>query len=236
LTPYDDADIESVPSLSPPSPQSASYDPWVPYSFPSFPDDIVIEEWEVIGAGVHGEVRRVRTTRGQKERISCFKLYTEQNYDAYVRESHAYMLLEHQGVNGCVPVVFFMQKWPRWKWDGNQPDNYSSCDKDEQLYGLVMEYFEDCEPINLKKVSLHLAKAIGNGLERIHSAGVVHRDIAERNLLLVRENGHSRVVWIDFSCSWSGPQFTRTAILEWDDFRGLLWEGMVFVSHCISKG
>jgi serine/threonine protein kinase len=122
-----------------------------------------------------------------------------------------------------------MQKWPRWKWDGNQPDEDTELDRKEELYGLVMEYFQDCESINLRRVNLRMAEVIGGTLEMIHSACVVHRDIAERNVLLVREDGQSRVVWIDFSCAWSGQEYTRTTILEWDMFRGFLYEGMVFV-------
>jgi tRNA A-37 threonylcarbamoyl transferase component Bud32 len=229
LKPYDDSEIEPVPPLSPPSPRTSDYDPWVPYSFPSIPEDLVIEDWEVIGSGVHGEVRRTRISQGPKQRDVVFKLYNEQNYDAYMREADAYMLLRHRGVKRCVPEAYCTQKWPRWKWDGNQPDNYHCRDKNEELYGLMMEYFPDAIRPNLRRVTLRLAEVIGNALERIHSARVVHRDIADRNLLLVRENGRSRVVWIDFSCSWCGPEFLETTILEWDEFRGFLYEGMVFV-------
>jgi serine/threonine protein kinase len=208
---------------------TSDYDRWVPYSLPSIPDDIVIGDWKVKGKGVHGEVRRVRIRRGEDQRLVRFKLYTAQNYDAYLREADAYMLLKHRGVQRCVPKVFFMQKWPRWKWDGDQTDDDTDHDRNEELYGLVLEYFRDCESINLRRVSLRMAEVLGGTLEMIHNACVVHRDIAERNVLLVREDGQSRVVWIDFSCAWCGPEYTRTTILEWDMFRGFLYEGMVFV-------
>jgi len=91
-----------------------------------------------------------------------------------------------------------------------------------------MEYFEDCEHVNLRKASLRLAEVLGRTLEMIHEAGVVHGDIAERNVLLVREGSIVRVVWIDFSCAWSGPQYLPTTALEWAKFRG-------FVNHIVAS-
>jgi tRNA A-37 threonylcarbamoyl transferase component Bud32 len=91
-----------------------------------------------------------------------------------------------------------------------------------------MEYFEDFEAVNLSKASVRLAEVMGQTLEMIHGTGVVHGDIAERNILLVRENGMVRVVWIDFSCAWAGRQYLDTATdMEWNKFRDLLDKGMV---------
>jgi hypothetical protein len=93
------------------------------------------------------------------------------------------MFLRHSRVKGCVPNVYFMHQWPRWKCDGNQPDDYSLRDKGEILYGIVMEYLEGCEPVSMKKASLRLAEIMGRTLEMIHVAGVVHGAITERNVL-----------------------------------------------------
>jgi hypothetical protein len=229
LTPYDDDDLESVPSLASSSSKSSGYEPWEPYGFLSIPEDVVIEEWITIGAGIHGQVRRVLTTSpGKPRRFACVKLFTAENFDAYIREVKAYMYLRHRRVQRCVPIVYFKQEWPRWKWDGNQPDDYTLHDRDEMLYGIFMEYFEDFEAVNLSKASVRLAEVMGQTLEMIHGTGVVHGDIAERNILLVRENGMVRVVWIDFSCAWAGRQYLDTATdMEWNKFRDLLDKGMV---------
>lgn len=93
-----------------------------------------------------------------------------------------------------------------------------------------MEYFEDCRPLDLSVADLSLAEQLGKTLEQIHQSGVVHRDIEERNILLVREAGKVRVVWIDFSSSWSGPQYDWDRSIEWDEFRGFLLQNMVHSS------
>jgi serine/threonine protein kinase len=100
-------------------------------------------------------------------------------------------------------------------------------DADEILYGLVMEYFDDFQEIDMKKADIHLAEVLGKTLERIHEGGVIHNDIEERNILLVREAGSVRIVWIDFSCAWTGIQFKGTRRLEWDMFCGFLFDNMV---------
>ena len=145
----------------------------------------------------------------------------------YERERDAYMLFAHRGVRRCVPGVYFVQEWPRWKFDGNQPDNYSVVKRDETLYGLFMEYFEDCQEIELRRGTLRMAEVLAETLEIIHEAGVIHNDIAERNILLVREAGKVRIVWIDFSCAWSGPQFQGTRPIEWNTFTSFMFKRMV---------
>ena len=145
----------------------------------------------------------------------------------YDREKAAYTLLSHHGVKRCIPEVYFVEEWPRWKFDGEQPDNYSMVNREEILYGLFMDYFEDCQEIDMKRATLHLAEVVGKTLGMIHEAGVIHNDIAERNILLVREDGRVRVVWIDFSCAWTGRQFEHTRSIEWRTFRGFIFQRMV---------
>lgn len=181
----------------------------------------------MIATGAHGEVRWVRARRTQ-DAIFCVKLFTEEWKDAYYRERDAYTLMIHRGLKRCIPTVFFKAELPRWKWDGQQP-TYGRHNRDEILYGLVMEYFEDCEEINMRKADVYMAEMLGRSLEMIHDAGVLHRDIEERNILLVREAGTVRIVWIDFSCAWSGEVYQETRPLEWDMFRGFLLETMVSI-------
>jgi tRNA A-37 threonylcarbamoyl transferase component Bud32 len=149
----------------------------------------------------------------------------------YERERDAYTLLSHHRVKRCIPEAYCVQEWPRWRFDGNQPDNYFTVNREEQLYGIFMDYFEDCQEIELRRGTLRLAEVLGKTLEVIHEAGVIHNDLAERNILLVRESGKVRVVWIDFSCAWSGRQFERTRSIEWRSFRGFLYQRMVKGPH-----
>jgi serine/threonine protein kinase len=130
-------------------------------------------------------------------------------------------------VTRCIPHVYYKRAWPRRKWDGEQPDDDMEQDPDEILYGLVMEYFDDFQEIDMKKADIHLAEVLGKTLERIHEGGVIHNDIEERNILLVREAGSIRIVWIDFSCAWTGIRYRRTRSVEWDMFRGFLLQEMV---------
>ena len=228
-------DLESAPSLSNWSSRPSSYETWVPYELPSAPEGLVIDRWTVIAEGAHGQIRRVEAHNGERSRVFCLKLFNEEWKDMYQREKAAYTMLSHHGVKRCIPEVYFVEEWPRWKFDGEKPDNYLKVDREEILYGLFMDYFEDCQELELKRATLRLAEVIGKTLEMIHEAGVIHRDIAERNILLVRESGKLRVVWIDFSCAWTGRQFERTRSTEWGNFRGFLYEGMVTYAHIHPK-
>ena len=223
----DDDELESVASLSSWESRPSSYESWIPYDIPDFPDTVVIDEWSIIGEGSHGQARRARIHRGERSAIVCIKLFNQDSRDAYIREKGAYTLMRHRGVRRCIPKVHFKGELPRWRWDGLERDDPMSRDREEILGGLVIEYFEDCRPLDLRFADLWLAEQVGRSLERIHQGGVVHNDIEERNILLVREAGKVRVVWIDFSSSRSGRRFDWERDIEWDEFRGFLLENMV---------
>ena len=65
-----------------------------------------------------------------------------------------------------------------------------------------MEYFDDYRELDFSRVDIPTAEAVGRALIRIHEARVMHGDMEERNIILVRESGSIRAVWIDFSCAW----------------------------------
>ena len=224
-----DSDLESLPSLSSWASRPSSYDPWEPYPLPEFPDDVSILEWRVISRGFHGEIRRVRARRN-REAVYAVKLFTEESKGAYERERDAFALMIHRGVKRCIPRISYQAVWPRWKWDGEQPDDYEFVNRDEILYGLVMEYFENCREIDMKTVDLHTAEMLGETLKLIHEGGVVHRHIEERNILLVRESGKTRIAWVGFSYSWSGKAYQSSGPPEWDMFRRFLLDNMVLQS------
>ena len=127
----------------------------------------------------------------------------------------------------------------RYKWDGEQPDDYRYRDQYEVLWGIVMEFFDDSEQVDLRRADLALLENIAEALRWIHSV-VPHGDISENSILLVKENGISRVVWIGFSralaqrdepwtwggdINWRRPPFLCSK--EWDQFRNLLLENTV---------
>jgi len=222
--------LESTPSLTgySSSQVGSSYESWEPYQIPRFPDDLIVLEWTKIASGAHGEIRKIKVKPHEEERIVCLKLFTQQFYDAYERERSAYTMMIHRGVKRCIPYVYYRGELPRSKWDGNQPDDYNIFDSEEILYGLVMDYFEDCEPLDLRKVDIHIAELLSSTLSLIHQAGVQHNDIAERNILLVREDGTVRIVWIDFSCAWTGKVYADFRCPgDWNMFVGFLYKTLV---------
>ena len=227
MTPQFQEELESAPSVVSWSSKPSTYDPWDPYDLPEVPEDLVIDRWSIVSQGTHGQIRRVETHKGAKSRVLCLKLFTEEWKDMYEHERDAYTLMLHRGVRCCIPGIYFAQECPRWKFDGLQPDTYAVGQRDEILYGLFMEYFEDCQEIVLRRGTLRLAEILAQTLEIIHEAGVIHNDIAERNILLVREAGKVRVVWIDFSCAWVGRQFQGTRPIEWNCFTSFLFKRMV---------
>src|ERR1700737_2782946 len=59
----------------------------------------------------------------------------------------------------------------------------------------------------------------------------MHEDLAERNILLVRQSGAIRVVLIDFSCSWVNVFPEVMEEHEWGGFLSDLESNMVHSSY-----
>ena len=227
-------ELESLPPLSiwPSEAKRSTYESWNPYAIPEIPEDFSIKSWRYITGGAHGQIWRAVVCEGNKISTVCFKLFTEDYHSeqAYYREWCAYALLIHRKVKHCIPKVYYCAVWPRWKWEGEQQSARVKNDPkygEEWLYGLVMEWFEDSQEIDLRKGNLRLAEVLGQGLERIHEAMVAHRDIEPRNILLTRQSGKLRVVWLDFSSAWCGTQYKFVISQEWLLFRSLLYKYMV---------
>ena len=183
----------------------------------------MIKDWTKVSEGAHGTIRKVHVLYNGFDGYVCIKLYTEQWKDAYVRESSAYALLVHRGIKRCIPEIHYAGELSRSRWDGEQPE-YTN--PDEILYGIVMEFFEDCEELDLRRLTLPLAEVIARALRQIHEARVLHNDLAERNILLVRESGQIRVVWVDFSCAWSG-KMGRPLLWEYRGLVGMFSKALV---------
>lgn len=74
-------------------------------------------------------------------------------------------------------------------------------------YALVLEHLADAQPITSRNITIDIADKALRGLREIHSAYVMHADIASRGNILLLPGG--RVVWIDFDFSCCGSYTTR---------------------------
>lgn len=71
---------------------------------------------------------------------------------------------------------------------------------------ILLEYLPNAEELNCVNYSENLYPQAVEGMEEIHKAGVRHRDIYPKNLLLVRGNPE-RLVWIDFDVATTFTEF-----------------------------
>jgi len=166
-------------------------------------------------------VKKAFIQKGEFEGYVCIKLFTEEWKAAYERETRAYELLSYRGVRGCIPEAYWKGCFP---WSRL---NTARTDSDEEMYyWLVLEYFEDCRSISFDKLDIPTAEALCCSVIRIHEARVLHEDLQERNILLVKEGGSARVVLIDFSCAWLQPH-PRTLLTEYKRLLGTLRLEMV---------
>jgi hypothetical protein len=125
------------------------------------------------------------------------KLFSEEWEEEYDREVAAYALMVHRKVKRCIPHVYWKGAKSLSEWNGKDGD----ATGDEIWYGIAMEYFEDFRELQFEKIDAVTAEAVARALNRIHEARIRHGDMQEQNILLVRENGVVRAVWIDFSCA-----------------------------------
>src|ERR1700737_1659205 len=218
--------LETLPSIASVS-RGSSYESWVPYALPNVPKKLVIKDWIQTGSGTHGTVRKVLIEHAGVERYVCMKLFSEEWKPAFEREALAYAFLIHRGVQRCIPKVYWKGAFPIWRWNGDQPeasDTYGleSEEPAEIYYGLVMEYFDDFKELEFDCIDVSTAKAVAYALIRIHEARVMHEDLAERNILLVRQSGAIRVVLVDFSCSWVNVFPEVMEEHEWGGFLSVL--------------
>ena len=151
-------------------------------------------------------------------------MYQEEWKAAYEREAYAYALLAYRGVRRCIPEVYWKGELPKWRWNGGHGE---FNDPNGLLYGLVMEWFEDCQQVEFSTLDIPTAEAIGRALDRVHAARVMHGDLQGQNILLVREHKAVRVVLIDFSVAWLNCHHWNVDN-EYDGFLGKLLHRMVW--------
>lgn len=205
----------------------------------SLPRDARILSWEFVAQGSYAEIRRVQIITTSGIDTCCLKLFPKEHWRAFENECEAYRYMKWMNITRCIPKIYYTGKMNRHEWDGDQPDDYRYGQANEFMYGIVMEFFFDAEYVDLRRADLTLLGNLTAGLNWIHSV-LIHGNISEKNILLVKENGVSRVVWIGFSkalllreepwtciddIAWNGRSFLISK--ERDEFRNLLLENTV---------
>jgi Lipopolysaccharide kinase (Kdo/WaaP) family len=213
---FKDYDLESLPPLSSISSRPSSYESWVPYDLPSIPSDLKILDWTHLATGTHGSVRKVHVQFDDFDGTICLKLFSEEWKEAYDREVATYALMVHRKVRRCIPHIYWKGAKSLSEWNGEDGDEQGG---DEVWYGIGMEYLKDFREVQFERIDLATAEAVARALNRIHEARIMHGDMQERNILLVREGGIVRAVWIDFSCAWINA-YGKTLDREWGFLMG----------------
>lgn len=157
-------------------------------------------------------MRKVDMRFNNRQGEFCLKLFSKEWKEAFDREVAAYALMIHRKVRRCIPTVYWKGALPLSVWNGKDA---SEIVADEVYFGIVMEYFEDFREVEFDRIDLKTAEAVANALNRIHEARIMHGDMEERNILLVRESKIVRAVWIDFSCAWINA-YAETLDREWE--------------------
>ncbi|KAK4869231.1 hypothetical protein LT330_006231 [Penicillium expansum] len=89
---------------------------------------------------------------------------------------------------------------------------------------ILLEYLPNAENLNCVNYSDTLYPQAIEGMKEIHRAGVHHRDVYPRNMLIVRENP-DRLVWIDFDVATTFTDFGPEQVAR-SDHETLLVEGL----------
>lgn len=118
-------------------------------------------------------------------------------------ERGAYARLSHHGVcaRGAVPRCY------GWLYLNEKRIQRIGL-QGRGAYALVLEHFEDAQPITSHNITIDIADKALRGLCDIHAAFVLHSDTESPGNILLLPGG--RVVWIDFDFSCWGPSIPRS--------------------------
>ncbi|KIP05260.1 hypothetical protein PHLGIDRAFT_162018 [Phlebiopsis gigantea 11061_1 CR5-6] len=119
------------------------------------------------------------------------------------REKEAYEHLLHSGAceKGLVPQCFGWLELTEEDRDTllmlpDVPEEWRHIHRDDGLpKALLLEFFDDAEPLTIDNITLKIADSAVRALYHIHASYVLHNDIHGRNVLVLPGQ---RVVWIDF--------------------------------------
>jgi serine/threonine protein kinase len=180
-------------------------DPKIVSRLPRIPKTVKFQDAQFIGSGLHSRVYSASTTYKNKTITAALKVFSAMWKENFEREVQAYEFLTHFSVSGVVPAAYgYIDNWTHDQFlvevlDDSPSDNPES----PPVYVLMLEYIGGAVQLSGDNIDWRICKEVLRGLYLIHSAQVLQRDIAERNILIVPSTG--RVVWIDFSICWVNP-------------------------------
>ena len=131
-------------------------------------------------------------------------IYKNTHIDGFCKEYVAYSSLTHFGLcdEGLVPHCYGWYDFTSELQDGAEilEERYPSWDGIRGIWGsnapsraLLLEYLEDTANPCAENYTPEIAQSVVDGLRRIHSIGIYHRDIFLRNIL-VRPDG--KTFWV----------------------------------------
>ncbi|KAF8510826.1 hypothetical protein BU17DRAFT_13434, partial [Hysterangium stoloniferum] len=138
--------------------------------------------------------------------------YRDTRLDGFALELVAYSNLTHHGFcdEGLVPHCYGWYDFASELQDGaavqvrRHPSMWEAELPEDELppRALLLEYIEDAVPLSAENYTPHMAPAVIEALDRIHSVGIIHKDIRTLNIL-VRPDG--KTIWIDFESAHTFP-------------------------------
>ncbi|KAH0562001.1 hypothetical protein GP486_003295 [Trichoglossum hirsutum] len=185
----------------------------------------LIESIVLIGSGGHGRVFRLNL-RGHTYALKLFfstnpLAYTtirrgqhsestlRTHYDPFFAECRAYASIIAHGANGtfapfCYGSVMIDRAlelrlgrlYPEHSDWNRQPEQGNECVK-----GILTEFFDGVELAGVE-LTREVVGGVRDGVEGMNKIGIVHGDVFPKNVLVSTDK---RVVWIDFSASWTLP-------------------------------
>ncbi|KAH0541607.1 hypothetical protein FGG08_003955 [Glutinoglossum americanum] len=200
------------------------YLPLKPF-IPSPLDPHLIEAITYIGSGGHSRVFRVNI-QGNTYALKLF-LFTNPlayntvsrgrhsestlraHYDPFYAECRAYASIIANGLNGTfapschgsitINSAFELMlgqlnpEYGDWERQPGQDNEY--------VRGILTDFFDGVELAGVK-LTREIVDGVRGGIEKMNKIGIAHGDVFSKNILVSIDG---RVVWIDFSASWTLP-------------------------------
>ena len=191
-SPVPTSSVPETPNTPSPAPLSQVPD------FAKIPDNAILTNPEFFARGGHSHVYLVTVWYQERSRACVIKIFDSRHKNEYLAEIEAYRYLAHLNVmkEGIVPAVFAVDKWSRKDLKRVLRDAEYEGGLTFPVRVILMEFIAGSEQVEEDNITVDIAITALRGLRRIHFVGVLHGDIAGRNILLAPGG---RVVWIDFS-------------------------------------